>query len=182
MRRFICFQLVIGLVVVAALPATAETPAHLWSNGYGGTNLDEIRGATVDAAGNVILTGRFGATVDFGGGALVSAGNDDIFLVKYDASGAHLWSKRFGSTGFDTGYAVELDAVGNVWVTGQFQGTVDFGGGGLVAGGNADVFLAKFDAGGNHLLSQRYGGIFLDRGTCIAVDTSDNVFLGGIFA
>jgi hypothetical protein len=35
-----------------------------------------------DASGNVLVTGRFERTVDFGGGPLTSTGGDDVFLLK----------------------------------------------------------------------------------------------------
>jgi hypothetical protein len=46
----------------------------------------------VDGGGNVVVTGYFQGTVNFGGGSLTSAGGTDIFLFKYSAAGAHVWS------------------------------------------------------------------------------------------
>ena len=66
----------------------------------GGTDFDESRSIATDAAGNVFTTGRFEGTVDFDPGAgtfnLISAGNDDIFFSKLDASGNLVWAKRLG--------------------------------------------------------------------------------------
>ena len=47
----------------------------------------------------------------------------------------HQWSQQFGGTDIDIGYSVATDASGNVFMTGLFQGTVDFGGGNLVSAG-----------------------------------------------
>ena len=101
-------------------------------------------GIAVGGADNVLVTGFFQGTVDFGGGALSSAGNSDVFLAKYDAAGAHLWSQRFGDTGVDVGRAIAVDGAGNVLVTGILRGTVDFGGGPLTSAGLSDIFVAKF--------------------------------------
>ncbi|MBI4704729.1 MAG: SBBP repeat-containing protein, partial [Deltaproteobacteria bacterium] len=81
--------------------------------------------------------------VDFGGGPLVSAGSNDIYVLKLNPSGQHLSSKRFGSSGQDYGQAVALDANGNALVTGYFSGTVDFGGAPLTSAGSTDIFVLK---------------------------------------
>ena len=110
----------------------------------------------MDGSGNVFVTGIFSGTVDFGGGNLVSAGSVDIFVAKYNANGVHQWSKRLGGTGGEIGQAVAVDGSGNVVVTGDFSGTVDFGGGNLVSAGSSDVFLAKYNASGVHQWSKRF--------------------------
>ena len=69
----------------------------------------------------------------------------------------HDWSQRFGDAGVQEAYGIATDGTGNVVVTGKFQGNVDFGGGALTSEGGSDIFVAKFDAYGNHLWSQRFG-------------------------
>src|SRR3990170_6282915 len=87
-----------------ALPLRAQDSqlgdSHLWSKRFGSTIDDYGYAVAVDGNGDVLLTGSFQGTVNFGGGNLTSAGLEDIFVAKYSgADGAHLWSKRFGSTG-----------------------------------------------------------------------------------
>ncbi|MFQ5510416.1 MAG: FlgD immunoglobulin-like domain containing protein, partial [Candidatus Krumholzibacteriia bacterium] len=151
---------------------------HQWSQRFGSTSPDAGFAVAVDASGNVIVTGYFRGTVDFGGGPLVGAGTSDIVVAKYDASGVHQWSQGFGSTSIDTGYRVAVDASGNVIVTGIFQGAVDFGGGPLVGAGNFDIFVAKYDANGVYLWSQRFGGGARDWGLGVAVDVFDVIVAG----
>ncbi len=138
----------VGWVFVSAFllnvsPLWSQSLNHLFSQRFGGTGGDFGAAIAVDGAGNVLVTGQFSGTVDFGGGALTNAGSRDIFLAKYDAAGAHLFSQRFGDTDFDSGAAIAVDGAGNVLVTGSFEGTVDFGGGALTSAGN-DIFLAKY--------------------------------------
>ena len=154
--------------------------AHLWSSGFGDSLIEEGLGIALDVGGNAVLTGGFVGTVDFGGGALTSAGSGDIFVAKYDPSGGHVWSQRFGATQDDRGYAVAVDGAGDVVVTGEFQDSVDFGGGTLPSD-SVDVFVAKFDTDGNHVWSKRLGDSWVDRGFAIAVDTSVNVVVTGTF-
>lgn len=155
---------------------------HQWSKRFGDTGgSDEGLSIAVDPSGNVLVTGYFNGTVDFGGGGLVSAGTYDMFVAKYDGSGAYQWSKRFGSTDGDVGYSVAADASGNVYVTGYLSGTVDFGGGNLVSAGSFDVFVAKFNSGGSHQWSKRFGDTGADEGLEVAVDASGNVLVTGLF-
>ena len=137
----------------------------------------------MDGAGNVLVTGGFQNGVDFGGGTLTSAGGDDIFLATYSNSGAHLWSKRFGSTSTDTGRGVSVDGAGNVLVTGGFQNSVDFGGGTLTSAGGDDIFLATYHSpSGAYQWAKRIGGTNTDRGVGVSMDGAGNVLVTGHFA
>jgi hypothetical protein len=167
------------VIVVALIPAMAGAQTHLWSQRFGGSDFDECRGAAFDAAGNIVTAGWFGATVDFGGGALTCAGLRDIYVAKYDAAGNHQWSRGFGSIGYDEAWSVAVDRSNNVIVTGLFGRTVDFGGGPLTSAGEDDIFVAKYDGAGNHLWSRRYGSRDDDVGWDIAVDWADNILLTG---
>jgi hypothetical protein len=121
---------------------TLSSGTHLWSEQIGGTSSDQAKSVTVDGGGNVLITGYFIGSVDFGGGPLPSTGLD-IFVAKYSASGSHLWSKRFGGSSSDLGNAIAVDGSGNVFVTGYFQNTIDFGAGPLASNGALDLFLTK---------------------------------------
>ena len=129
---------------------------HLWSQRFGGTDNQSGNSVAVDGSGNVVLTGAFWESVNFGGGGLVAV-DIDVFLVKFDASGNHLWSKDFGDSDNQVGFSVAVDASGNVLITGRFAGTVNFGGGPLTSIGSSNIFVAKFDADGNHVWSRRFG-------------------------
>jgi hypothetical protein len=157
---------------------------YVWAKTIGGTGLDSGSGVAVDGAGNVYVTGYFStstAGVDFGCGALFSAGSQDVFLVKYNAAGGCQWSKRFGSTGSDTGNAVAVDTSGNVVIFGNFIGSIDFGVGALTSAGQQDIFVAKFSSAGNYMWAKRFGGTGLDNARGLAVDGSGNVALTGDF-
>jgi hypothetical protein len=158
-----------------------STGFALWSQRFGSTGGEEGRGIGLDFAGNIYLTGDFGGTVDFGGGNLVSAGLNDMILAKYTSGGAHVWSKRFGGTNFDMGYALAVDGMGNFVVAGSFGNTVDFGGGNLVSAGVVDVVLARYTSAGTHVWSQRFGGSSLDEGFAVTMDFAGNVIATGYF-
>src|SRR6185295_18184313 len=105
-----------------------------------------------------IIGGWYNGSINFGGGALNSADVGDIFLAKLDPGGGHLWSKRFGGANDQYAYGVATDASQNVFLTGGFYGSLDFGGGALASSGTGvDLYLVKFDASGAHQWSQRFG-------------------------
>jgi len=183
-RLFSCVivHALIVICLISVIPMDAAGQTHLWSQRFGGTDYDWGRGVSVDGSGSVFTIGDFAGTVDFGGGPRISAGGRDIYLAKYDASGTHLWSHRFGSTGHDYGQSVAVDASGNVIIAGYFNGAVDFGDGPLTSAGSTDIFLAKYDATGAHVWSQRFGGTSQDAGWSVSVDTSGSVLLTGFFS
>ena len=108
--------------------------ALVWAKRAGGTGLDEGQGIATDGAGNSYATGRFSGTATFGAGetnetTLTSAGDFDIFVARYDPSGALVWAKRAGGGAGALGWGVATDAAGNIYVTGGFSGTATFGAG-----------------------------------------------------
>jgi hypothetical protein len=107
----------------------------------------------------------------------------DIFSAKYSAAGAHVWSKRFGSSGDDLSYRLTVDSAGDVALAGKFQGSVSFGGTALTSAGGDDAFLVKLSGGsGAQLWAKRFGSTSGDVASGVAVDGSDNVVVSGYFA
>ncbi|MBK5284485.1 MAG: hypothetical protein JJE25_03715, partial [Bacteroidia bacterium] len=98
----------------------------LWAKSAGGTTYDVAYSVTADASGNIIAAGYFdGSTLTFGSTTLFNTGNDDMFIVKYDAAGNVLWAKSAGGTNSSYEYArsVTADASGNIIAAGYFNST-----------------------------------------------------------
>ncbi len=159
---------------------------HLWSHGFGSSSDDIGYSVACDGAGNVIVTGSFAGTVDFGGGYLTTnpLSNPDIFLAKYDAAGAHQWSRSLGGIRYDVGRAVMADDAGDIFFAGDFQGSVNFGGVTMTTSGSmdSDVVLARFDAGGNHVWSAQFGGTDQDWSLRLVLEGSDRVAITGHYS
>jgi len=163
----------------------------VWIKSFSGGQYTSMHGygVAVDTKGNVLVTGVFWGAVDFGSGPLTSVGHQDIFVLKLDPTGNHLWSKSFGSNNGDDGVAIAADAADNVVVTGSFMGTVDFGGGPYDSAGSCtgdpctpgpDIFVLKLDALGKHLWSKGFGGNSSWRGgNDVGVDSGGNVVFSG---
>jgi hypothetical protein len=154
----------------------------LWVRSAGGGGGEGADGLAVDRSGNVVITGRFRASVDFSGTLLTPAGDLDVFLAKYDPSGVLLWVKRAGGVGEDFGKDIAIDSTGNIVITGGFEGTATFGGLGLVSTGAIDAFVAKYDANGDVVWARRAGGEVNDLAFGITTaGVTDDVFVTGFF-
>ncbi len=94
-------------------------------------------------------------------------------------------SITFGGTQPDYGYGVAVDGSGNVYTTGYFNNTVDFGAGNVTSAGGCcqggDVFVTKRNAAGAHQWTTTFGGNAGDAGHSVAVDGSGNVYVAGFF-
>jgi hypothetical protein len=121
-------------------------------------------------------------TVNFGSGNLTSAGLDDIWVAKFDTDGTHMWSKRFGDSSVQYAWSVTTNADGDVYLFGDFAGTIDFGGGPLTATGGYDVYVVKLrGSNGNHEWSMVFPGSDTDWAKSVVVDEPGYVYLTGFF-
>ena len=150
--------------------------------------------------GSSVVTGSFVGTAVFGAGEagevdLVDAGGGDIFVAKYDATGALAWAKRAGGVaapgGFgDVGKSVAAMADGSVVVTGYFWDVATFGQGEpgevtISSGGSGwDVFVARYNANGTLAWARSAGGASsgYDFGRGIAVSPDGCIFVTGQFS
>jgi len=171
----------IVLLLLSCVFIFAQLNPWIWVKNAGGTNGDYSNGIAVDANGNSYVTGCFGGSVTFGSTTLTSSGGFDIFVAKLDSSGNWLWAKNAGGTSFDYGSGIAVDASGNSYVTGYFNGTATFGSTTLTSNGDTDIFVAKLDSSGNWLWAKNAGGTGDERGNCIEVDASGNSYVTGTF-
>lgn len=161
----------------------------VWAKKMGGASDDYPSALAIDVAGNIYTTGYFSLTADFDPNAgifnLISTYYIDIFISKLDAAGNFVWAKGMGCVDGDAGYALLLDNIGNVYITGKFNGTVDFdpnaGVFNLTSVGNLDVFIAKYDNSGNFIWAKRMGRGGDDLGSALLVDNTGNVYSTGYF-
>ncbi len=158
---------------------------RLWGTYYGGEYNDWGRSVSTDASGNVYLTGYTTSTTGIASGGFQNTigGNEDAFLVKFDASGNRLWATYYGGSETDEGYGVTTDAAGNVFLAGwtrTLTGLASPGGFQTIAGGGySDAFLVKFNGAGHRLWATYYGGTDMDQGWGVATDKTGNVYLTG---
>jgi len=156
--------------------------AHLWSLRAGGAASDEGLAMTIDSNGHVYVAGFFGGTVDFGGGALDSAGAEDIFVASYTADGRHRWSKRFGGPEEDKATDIFIGPGTNLMVTGWFNGTANLGST-VMSQGESDIFLMSLDPStGDVVWSDALGGTGFDYGQAVVSSANGITHLAGRFS
>jgi hypothetical protein len=147
----------------------------LWARTFGSvTNSatdERAWDVAVDATGSIYVTGFFQGAFDLddsatGSNVVTSAGEKDIFLVKYDANGNHSWGFALNDTG-DAATSlketsVALDGAGRVYLMGHFNATMDLDPGAglsnLSSAGGSDLFLARYSSAGALERAVRIGG------------------------
>jgi hypothetical protein len=155
----------------------------LWARTFGAAADPRLaRDITTDAAGNVYATG--------------SEGGNRLFVAKYSAGGAAVWTQVVSGAGtlatgtLVYGEGVALDTAGNVLVVGPYGGKIDFNPDplktnlltsiGLHPFGD-DVFVLKLNATGAYVWAGSMGGPGQDVPSGLAVDGAGNVLVSGLY-
>jgi hypothetical protein len=103
---------------------------------------------TTDHDGNLLITGCFINKSIFDNKALVSIGNYDIFVAKYNKSGTLLWLQQAGGRDFDMANIISSDTLGNVYITGYFTGACFFDNYVVKSRAQRNAFSAKYSKDG----------------------------------
>ncbi|MFT3909317.1 MAG: gliding motility-associated C-terminal domain-containing protein [Ferruginibacter sp.] len=159
-------------------------PGIIWSTFYGGSYLDNTASCSVDASGNVFLTGNTKSVDAIASGGFLNTlqgTNYDAFLVKFSADGSRQWGTYYGGTEDEGGECCVADGSGNVYMGGQTSSATGIASGGLqnTIGGNKDGFLVKFSPSGARLWATYYGGTAEDGINSCTIDINDNVYIAG---
>jgi len=158
-----------------------------WAKRAGGTEEDYINSVAADGSGNLIVAGSFTSTsIAFGSFTCFNstASFTDAFVAKYNTSGTALWANSGAGQSDDVAEAVIADTSGNYFVTGAFKSdTLTFNGTQLINAGAGldDIFLLKYDNGGNLLWAQSAGTLDDEVAYSVATDVAGNCYLGGSF-
>jgi hypothetical protein len=174
---------------ISAIPKYAEANSlpFYWANAQGGTSADEAMQVAVAGTGEVYVVGEFYGSGDFDPGAgtttLTSAGQSDVYIVKYNSSGTLAWAKSIGGTNFDDVTGVVLSGDGNLVVSGYFLGTSDFdpgaGTANLSAGASYTPYLLKLDSSGDYSWARSFTSSGMAFGSNATTDSSENIYFAG---
>ena len=164
------FIFLVFLMLSSAIFAQA-VPEWLWVNQSGGAGYETALSTVVDGQGNQYVTGFFENTAVFGSSSFQCLGFQDVFVAKFDRCGNCLWARQAGGEGQDWGCGIALDINGQVYITGRYSGTPNFGSYALPATYqySTNIFVAKLDPSGNWLWASWAGGNGWNWGKSIAV-------------
>lgn len=149
------------------LVKTDSNGDELWTQTYGGSDIDQAYCVQQTSDGGYIIGGKTGFN-DFPNGYLY-----DVYLVKTDADGDTVWTRTFGESDV-------CECIESVCQTDD---------GGFAATGvcnyvnyeTADVLLIKIDADGDSLWAHAYdSGEKNDRGYSIEQTTDGGLIIGGM--
>jgi hypothetical protein len=121
--------------------------ATVSARGLGGDGFDNIWHVATDPTGVLFVAGYIESTVDLGGGPRTIPAGYDAFVAAYDTDGSWLWDRVFpcGGGNEDEAEGVASDENGDVFVTGAFARSCDFGDGVVRDGGDGSPFVVKLD-------------------------------------
>jgi Beta-propeller repeat len=155
------------------------TNKKVWATSYLLSQSSAATSVAIDASGNVYVAGITNAVLNADVNAPFTGG--DVFFSKFSSAGKKLWDKTIASAGAEYARGIAVDPSGNVYITGQTDGTLP----GQTSAGGIDSFVAKYDTNGNQQWLNQFGTAALDEGQGI-VYSNGNVYLtgetaGGIF-
>jgi len=159
-----------------------STGNEIWAKRIGGNNpynVDEWFGESVIDNNNSCLyfSGDFSGSLTINGHTVNSSGGLDMFLAKFDLAGNCLWLKKAGSSGDDGSGVLCLDAIGNIYFTGQLENNGTFDTINLSKG----IFLSKLDPNGNILWARNeISGGFPQTGCSKIQILNNNILISGV--
>lgn len=171
--------------LLLVLSSSAYAQSGTWIRGGGGAQPEFAEAITTDPnTGNVYIAGTFKDSMNVDGNALVNLGGTDIFVAAYDSSGSLLWIDRHGWGSSEYVHGIELDGLGHLLVSGEYQDSTIIGTDTIYTwfpGGNFDLFCFQLDLNGGfnwNVQTQGSGSEFLYD---IDTDGSGNTYGVGKF-
>ncbi len=170
--------------------AKLDTTGNLmWIRFFMGNSVDMGRRVRINSQNQVIVLGHVSQTVVFDSlvpnSTVISAGFADIFIAAYNANnGDFSWVSPIPGGGVDNSRGMELDSDDNIYISGDFTGTINFPttppSPTPTTGGN-DVFAAKASPTGDFLWARKIGGTSTDMGADLKLSGDTVVFVNGTY-
>jgi hypothetical protein len=142
---------------------------EVWTRQFGSSGGDEILSLALDDSG-LYLAGITDGILP----GQTSAGQTDALLLKYDFNGQPMWTRQFGTSGYDDALGLAVSAQG-VYFAGNTRGALP----GHANAGDFDAFVRKYDRNGGEVWTQQFGSTGHEELLGIAVDAS-GVYAAGV--
>ncbi len=146
-----------------------------------GNGNDKAMCVCVDQLGDIFVVGSINGTIILGSFTLVSVDTSDIYIARLDSTGAVLWAFVEGGIGWVEPAGIGTDTLGGVFLTGNYQDSVNLSNVSLVSGGSYECFIAKYDYTGSIQWAQTTGGLNSQFIASSRTDHYGNTYITGIF-
>jgi hypothetical protein len=126
----------------------ASSMTITWTRQVAGTGAGECKGLAVNGT-TVYVSGEFSGAAVFGDGIVppvnkTSTGSSDVYIEKFDASGAYQWISTLGGLNTDHNIGAGIDANSHAYVAGDFLVSITIDGTAHSSAGNEDFYAEKF--------------------------------------
>ena len=166
-------KLLLAFALAGTLTLQAEEAYEMnWVKQFGTAGYEITFGSsTIDGNDNVFVTGSTPGVLD----GESSHGDVDAYIRKHSSNGELIWTRQFGTSGYDIARSITTDNSGNVFVTGYSNAAPSSG-----IYGNHDVFITKYSNDGIFQWTKYHGMRgYYDHGNDIVVDNSGNIYVTG---
>ena len=154
-----------------------------WAKRFGDATSQSAMSVAIGNGGMIYVGGTMSGSVDFGDGIIkTSAGSSDAFLVKLDPDGNVVWSRVYGDTASQNLQQVRVTGTGQIVISGEAAGTINFGQAPRTSTGSYDVFVATIDDAGFEVASAMLGGMNSENFGGMAVNALGEVVVTGTFS
>ncbi len=168
----------------------SQNPHFEWAKKMGGVSYESGLAIATDKNNNVYTTGYYMSNTDFdpntGVFNLYCSGDEDIFIQKLDKNGNFIWAKKIGNQYGQIAWAIDVDTNNNVYIAGEFGGTVDFNPSAdtayLTSSVMHDAFILKLDSNGNYIWAKQLSGTSKKIISSIKIDHYGNIIVTGYFS
>jgi len=144
---------------------------QIWSTQFGSEHWDTAQQIKVDSSGNIFIIGETRGSIN----GQPNAGLDDVFITKYSSTGTMLWVTQIGSKDWDAINALDIDNLGNIYVTGLTSGEID----GIANSGISDLFISKINEDGALLWTKKWGTASYDSSFSIKISSDNFIYVTG---
>ncbi|MFZ1676025.1 MAG: SBBP repeat-containing protein [Saprospiraceae bacterium] len=187
--RIIMKSLLTYLIALLLTPLTSQQTSSGWVTTIAGSDWQIAADIKTDIHGNIYTIGSFFGATDFDGSAATNnksdKGETDVFVTKHSPGGQLIWVATFGGSSTDTGFGIDIQDSGEVYVVGTFEGSGDFDPGDdvltLSSSGQEDMFIAKLNSSGALIWAKRIGSTNVDEANDVAIDHDGNIYVVGRF-
>lgn len=153
-----------------------------WAKKYLGSSDDGTLKPKIDSQGNLHIIGKYKNTLEVEGKQILktTGNNPEPYILKLDRNGNYIWAKSFNENLALN--AISVNSKSEVFIVGDFKGSLTINGNILESEGVEDIFYAKYDKNGQFLWVKTIAGKVEDKCHNIETDKLGNVYLAGIMS